>query len=114
MKSIRGSRHSIGYKKSDPNFVFKQHELTVHAGMKFYITSDGFLDQNGGEKGFPFGKKRFQAMIKEHSHLPMQEQMAVFEQTLLDYQRDHERNDDITLIGFEIDLSRPSNPEFSI
>lgn len=102
VKTIRGSRHSVGYKKSDPDFTFKEHTLTVHEGMRFYISSDGFLDQNGGEKGFPFGKKRFQALMLEQAERPLHEQLPIFEKALLAYQGEEERNDDVTVIAFEI------------
>ena len=34
--------------------------------MQFYLTTDGYLDQNGGEKSFPFNKKRFKALLDEN------------------------------------------------
>ena len=110
VKAIRGSRHSVGYKKSDPDFVFKEHRLDLHPGMRFYITSDGYLDQNGGEKGFPFGKKRFQSLILEYADRPLREQAPLFEQALLAYQGDEGRNDDVTLIAFEIGASEETQP----
>jgi uncharacterized protein Veg len=70
--------------------------------MKFYITTDGYLDQNGGEKGFPFGKKRFKKLIKENYKKPMKIQKEIFIKALEEYKGDYEQNDDITLIGFEI------------
>ena len=111
VKSIRGSRHSVGYKKSDPDFVFKEHILTVHEGMRFYISSDGFLDQNGGAKGFPFGKKRFQSLMLKQAEQPLHEQKAIFEQALLEYQGEEGRNDDVTLIAFEIGTQSTQSKE---
>jgi len=102
LKVIKGDRHSVGYKKSDANFEFKEHILEVTPDMKFYITSDGYLDQNGGDKDFPFGKKRFKQIIEEVHELPMQEQKQVFIEKLQEYQKDNERNDDVTVIGFKI------------
>ena len=102
LKTIKGSRYSVGYKKCDINYNYKEHTIQVKDGMKFYITTDGFLDQNGGEKGFPFGKKRFKKIIEENYSKPMKEQKHIFLETLAKYQGNNERNDDITLIGFEI------------
>ena len=45
--------------------------------MKFYITSDGYLDQNGGEKDFPFGKKRFGELIIKNFTKNMSEQKYI-------------------------------------
>ena len=70
--------------------------------MEFYLTTDGYLDQNGGQNSFPFGKKRFQKIIKEHYQEQMAEQQEIFLNTLAGYQGDEETNDDITLVGFKI------------
>lgn len=100
--TIKGSRHSIGYKKSDPNFEFKEHTIEVKEGMQFYLTTDGYLDQNGGEKGFPFGKKKFAKLIEENYHLPFADQQEAIIYEMMDYQGDYERNDDMAIVGIKI------------
>ena len=102
LKVIKGNRHSIGYKKSDASYEFKEHTIEVKKGMQFYITTDGYLDQNGGEKGFPFSKKRFSNIIKEYSSESFADQQEVFLEELYEYQGEEDRNDDVTLIGFKI------------
>jgi len=99
---IKGSRHSIGYKKSDVNFEFQEHSIDVTEGMQFYLTTDGYIDQNGGEKGFCFGKKRFQNLIIEHHQESMADQQKILLNELSSYQGDEERNDDVTIIGIKI------------
>ena len=103
--SIKGNRHSIGYKKSKIEYEFKEHVINVKEGMKFYLTTDGYLDQNGGNKGFPFGKKRFLDVIKEYNTEPFTDQKEILLNALCHYQGDEDRNDDVTLIGFEIKKS---------
>jgi len=103
LKMLKGDRYSVGYKKCDSEYVYKEHTINVKDGMQFYLGTDGYLDQNGGVKSFPFGKKRFKQIIEDnHKDLTMSEQKDIFEKELLDYQGDNERNDDITLIGFKI------------
>ena len=73
--------------------------------MKFYITTDGYLDQNGGEKDFPFGKKRFGNIIKENYKENMAEIQAILQLEMMDWESEvpnNERNDDVTVIGFTI------------
>jgi len=102
LKILKGSRYSVGYKKCAMDYEYKEHIIKVKEGMQFYITTDGYLDQNGGSKGFPFGKKRFSNIIKEwHTHT-MADQQEVFLNTLAEYQGDEETNDDITLVGLKI------------
>jgi len=105
LKTIKGNRYSVGYKKCDMNYEYKEHIIDVEDGMKFYCTTDGYIDQNGGEKDFPFGKKRFTNIIKENYTKPMNIQKDIFVEKLHEYENiieNNDRNDDITLIGFEI------------
>ena len=102
LKMIKGNRHSIGYKTSDSEYEFKDHIIETKEGMSFYLTTDGYLDQNGGEKSFPFGKKRFKALIEENYKETMADQQEFFLNELEAYQDEEERNDDVTLVGFKI------------
>jgi len=105
-KTIKGNRYSVGYKKCDAKYEYKETVLEVEEGMKFYCTTDGYLDQNGGEKEFPFGKKRFGNIIKEHYKESMAELQTIFMSEMMEYESaipNNDRNDDMTVIGFEID-----------
>ena len=104
-KTIKGNRYSVGYKKCDMDYNYKESVIEVTEGMKFYCTTDGYLDQNGGEKDFPFGKKRFGNIIKENHTKPMKELQNIFIQEMYEYEtmiENNDRNDDMTVIGFEI------------
>ena len=106
LHTIKGNRYSVGYKKCDMDYKYKETVLEVQEGMKFYCTTDGYLDQNGGEKGFPFGKRRFGNIIKDNYTLPMDKQKEIFIDEITKYESmipNNDRNDDITVIGFEID-----------
>jgi len=73
--------------------------------MKFYFTTDGYLDQGGGESGFSFGKKRLQKLLLNIHNLPFEKQKEILKDELEKYQNmieDNERRDDITVLGFEI------------
>lgn len=100
IKTIKADRHSIGYKTSDPNFTFTDHQLEFNETMQFYITSDGYLDQNGGEKGFPMGKKRFIKLLEENIGQTMKEQQNTLEHAFDTWSGNEERNDDVTVVGF--------------
>lgn len=106
IKTIKGNRHSVGYKKSDFNYEFKEHLIEAKEGMQFYLVSDGYLDQNGGEKGFPFGKKRFQKILEENQNISMNEQKDILLSELNIYQGEEERNDDISVVGIKITKSK--------
>lgn len=101
LRIIKGSRHSVGYKKSDPNYQFKEHTIDVNQATQIYITTDGYLDQNGGEKSFPFGKKRFKQLLLDNYNESMADQKELLMYELQNYQKNNERNDDITVVGLK-------------
>lgn len=102
LKIIKGNRHSVGYKKSDANYEFTDHTIDVSVPTKIYLTTDGYLDQNGGEKGFPFSKKRFIKLIQENADEPFADQQELLLYELQKYEGKEERNDDVTVIGLKI------------
>jgi hypothetical protein len=104
-KTVKGNRYSVGYKKCDFDYKYKETVLEVKEGMQFYCTTDGYLDQNGGEKDFPFGKKRFGNIIKENYQKSMAELQTIFMMQMQEWESyipNNDRNDDMTVIGFEI------------
>lgn len=74
--------------------------------MQFYLTTDGYLDQNGGEKCFPFGKKRFKNLLETYKDESFADQQERLLYALKEYRefdgKQEETNDDITVIGLKI------------
>jgi len=101
VKIIKGNRHSIGYKKSQADYEFTDHVIDISQPTQLYLTTDGYLDQNGGEKSFPFGKKRFSKLILENANESFADQQEMLLYELQNYQKDNERNDDVTVIGLK-------------
>ncbi|NPA59862.1 MAG: transporter substrate-binding domain-containing protein [Epsilonproteobacteria bacterium] len=102
LNTLKANRYSVGYVNSKDEYHYVQHQLTLKKGMTFYITTDGYLDQNGGKKSFPFGKRRFFELLEKYHKRTLDEQKDIFLNTLKEYQNTQERNDDITLIGFRV------------
>ena len=105
LNTVKGNRYSVGYKKCAMDYQYKETIIEVEEGMKFYCTTDGYLDQNGGDKDFPFSKKRFSNIIREIQAKPMCEQKDIFIEEMLQYEKmieNNDRNDDMTVIAFEI------------
>ncbi|NOQ29742.1 MAG: SpoIIE family protein phosphatase [Helicobacteraceae bacterium] len=105
LHTVKGNRKSVGYKNCEAEYEYKETIINVEEGMKFYCTTDGYLDQTGGEKGFSFGKKRFTNIIKEYYSEPMSELQSALMVEMMTYQDmvlDNEQRDDQTVIAFEI------------
>lgn len=102
LKFIKGDRHSVGYRKSDSDYVFTDHTINVKKGMQFYLATDGYVDQNGGAKGFPLGKKQFKKTIMDNVDLGFSTQKEALLDQLRQYQNTESRTDDITIVAVKI------------
>jgi len=102
LKIFKGDRQSVGYKKSNTDFEFTNFELDIKDDTYLYVTTDGFIDQNGGDEGYPLGKKRLQKLIIDNHKRSFSEQKDMFHEYLLEYQGSHERDDDVTFVAFSI------------
>lgn len=94
---VAGERRAIGDRRAG---AYRNHQVELRSERSFLLTTDGFLDQAGGEKGFGFGNTRFIDMLRSHAHLPLAEQGERFAATLAAYQGEHAQRDDITVVCF--------------
>lgn len=101
IECFKGDRKGIGYRNTSDNYEFSNFEIDLKGDEVFYITTDGFTDQNGGEKNLPFGKKRLETAILKYSEEPLEEQMKLFREELQLYMKNEEQRDDITVIAFK-------------
>ncbi|MBF0352970.1 MAG: ankyrin repeat domain-containing protein [SAR324 cluster bacterium] len=101
IRSIPGDRESVGYKRSDLSFNFTDNTLSLTSGMKCYMATDGLMDQLGGNKGFPWGKKRFMESLRNGLSLPVDEQKEQVLANFHTYKNTYDQIDDITLVGFD-------------
>lgn len=99
---IKGDRQSIGYRDSDLEFGYAEHEIEAKDGMCFYMATDGITDQLGGDSGLRLGKKRFHNLLAENAHLPLGEQRQRILRAFGEYLGEEEIRDDITVVGFKI------------
>jgi len=97
---IKGDKQSLGYKRSQLDFTFKTHNIDLKDNMSFYLTTDGFTDQLGGEKRFPFGNRRFKELLLENCHENFDIQQEKLLMAFNEYKGNHRRRDDLTVVGF--------------
>ncbi len=97
---IKGDRQSIGYRRSDLNFRFHNHTIRIEEGISFYMHTDGFVDQLGGERTRRFGSRRFRNLLKETCREPFEKQDDLLMQAFETHKGENERQDDVTILGF--------------
>ncbi len=97
---IKPDKQSIGYRRSDLDFSYTNHTIHIEKGMRFYMATDGFTDQMGGERGRSLGKKQLTELIKKNSHFPFDRQCEVMIQAFYAHKGENDQLDDVTLAGF--------------
>lgn len=99
---IKGTKKGMGYKRIPSDKTYESLEIPVTVESAYYLTTDGLIDQVGGERRRMLGKKRYSQTLMEIQNLPMDEQKKRIYQSLIDYQGKETRRDDVSIIGFKI------------
>ncbi len=81
---------------------FTNHTINYNTGDSFYLFSDGYVDQFGGEKGRKLKSKNFQELILNINSKSMVEQKQVLGNFLTKWRGDLEQLDDIIVIGLRL------------
>jgi len=100
---IKGDKLTVGggnYGKKNI-FRFNTTMINYDSNDSFYLTTDGYLDQFGGEKDKKFLNKRFRSMIEENHHKPMIDQKEIFTEQFDIWKGENEQVDDILVVGFK-------------
>ncbi|MDX2306545.1 MAG: AAA family ATPase [Microscillaceae bacterium] len=100
---IKGDKLPVGGAQRSGGRTFTKHTISLNAPTSFYIFSDGYQDQFGGEHGRKFMLKRFKQMLLEIHEKPMEEQKEIIEKAFYNWMGDSKQIDDVLVIGFRID-----------
>lgn len=100
--TISADKMPVGKYVND-NMPFSQQEIEIDEGDLCYSFTDGFPDQFGGLDGKKFMIKRFKQLLIENAHLPMPEQAALLDATIINWinTANTEQIDDICVVGLK-------------
>ena len=71
-------------------------------GDKFYLFSDGYIDQFGGPREKRFGSRQLSKLILEISELGIKEQGNIITSRMEEWKGGFDQIDDITFMGFKV------------
>ncbi len=97
---VRGDRQSIGYVETPNEPEFVEHKIQLDKATDLIISTDGLIDQLGGKKRLAFGIQRLMAIIEQDSWSNSEELLKAIDAAFLDYMKNEERMDDLTVIAF--------------
>lgn len=98
---IKGSNDGIGGKDDDVHFT--NQTVTIDQPTWFYIFSDGYIDQFGGELGRKFMISNFKKYLMQIHNEPAEKQREMLKQNLIDWRgTKYNQLDDVMVIGFKL------------
>lgn len=100
VRVVRGDKQSMGYRRSDMRYKFTNHIIAAEKGMAFYMATDGYTDQFGGQNHKRFSTRRFRKLVLENSIKPFEEQREILLRMFNEHKGKNEQQDDMTVVGF--------------
>ena len=96
------TKQPVGYLEQMADF--DQVEIQIFAGDQFYLFTDGYADQFGGEKGKKLKYRKFKNILLDNSQKEASQQNSFLTSFMEEWKDDLEQVDDICVIGL-----RPKN-----
>jgi ligand-binding sensor domain-containing protein/serine phosphatase RsbU (regulator of sigma subunit) len=84
------------------NRQFAMKEIDIKKGDVFYLFSDGYQDQFGGDYDKKFLRPHFYNTLFEIHRLPMMNQKEILAKKLNEWMKNHTQTDDITVMGIRL------------
>lgn len=100
LKEIKANKQPIG--KTDNPSNFTTHSIEYKEDTIFYLMTDGYADQFGGEKGKKFMYKRLGNALVERSNSHLEAQKDFLCKSFDDWKGILEQVDDVTIMGIRI------------
>ncbi len=99
---INGGKCSVGSVQDSAIELPKTHAISLNHGDWFYLYTDGYADQFGGEKGKKFKYKQLEQLIFENYKKSPSQQHSILSTSIIQWRGVLEQVDDITVIGVSI------------
>jgi serine phosphatase RsbU (regulator of sigma subunit) len=101
-KEIKGNRESIGFSIFKEKKEFINHSIETKPGDTVYLSTDGFPDQFGGEKGKKLKWKNFKQLLCDIQTTKIHDQKEDLKQFFYNWKNDLEQLDDVCIVGVKL------------
>jgi len=102
LNELKGDKFPIGAFIGEKVNFFKNNSIQLKKGDQFYMFTDGYADQFGGEKGKKYKYRQMQEQLMLNSLKTMPEQRAILEKNFSAWIGDLEQVDDILVMGIKV------------
>lgn len=100
LQEVKGDKQPIG--KHSEQKPFTTHTIQLSEGTAFYIFTDGYYDQFGGDKGKKFKAAKMKELLLSIYQRPMDEQRDIIDETFETWKDNLEQIDDVCVIGVRV------------
>lgn len=97
---LKGTKRSVG--GHGISIPFATHSLQLYAGDMLYLSSDGYVDQFGGEKGKKFKSTNLRQLLLNISQESADQQKEKLASSYVNWKGELEQVDDICVMGVRI------------
>ena len=97
---LKADKQPIGVHWDETSFTSRS--VTLREKDSFYIFSDGFVDQYGGENRKKYKSLNFKKLLLSMQHEPMHRQKLTLESTFESWKGNYEQIDDVSVIGVRV------------
>lgn len=97
IRILPGENRSLCERRSG---TYHDQTCPLQPSLTYTLSTDGCLDQAGGEHGFSLGSDRFCQWLQGWATAPMAEQQSRLRQALSEFRGRHPQRDDITILSF--------------
>lgn len=101
LQAWKGERNGVGYRRTPQACRYTDHVLP-EGNARLYLSTDGFMDQNGGERDYSFGRKKYEVLLLSIHPLNAEKQRDKMIETLEAYMNGERQRDDISVISFRV------------
>jgi serine phosphatase RsbU (regulator of sigma subunit) len=99
---IKASKLTVGSLQEDVKTSPENHIISMKKGECFYIFSDGYADQFGGNDNKKFKTSRMQELLLSLKDQPMPQQKKIIRETFMNWKGSNEQVDDVLVIGVRV------------
>ncbi len=102
VQKIKGEKLYIGSGHIEEIEELPVHMVEYNKENTYFISTDGFYEQTGGEKGIPYGYNRFKKVFGSLHGKPVKEIMEKIKMKWLEYKGVNRQRDDVTAFCYRV------------
>ncbi len=104
LTEIKADKNPIGGFQHENQRIFTNHEITLQRNKHtaFYLLSDGYEDQFGGEKDRKFSSRQLRELLLNIQTHDMETQHEIIKNTMKNWQGKTKQIDDMLIVGVKV------------